>query len=80
MLISGTVLFNCSMQPVKEYEEAGVCVKINGKKAPDSEEFVKWQYDVTVPCGTLKDTNVEGVQDFMDFNEYVAYNPQQVSV
>ncbi|CAM6092715.1 unnamed protein product [Calypogeia fissa] len=65
-------------KPVKEYEEAGVCVKINGKKGPDKEEYIHWKYDVTVPCGTLKETDVKGVQAYMHFNEYVAYDPKKV--
>ncbi|CAN1291957.1 Poly [ADP-ribose] polymerase 1 [Linum perenne] len=48
-----------------------------GKKVPKESEFVKWQNDVTVPCGKPVDSNIKASE--LMYNEYIVYNTAQVS-
>ncbi|KAL2610633.1 hypothetical protein R1flu_029206 [Riccia fluitans] len=61
---------------VREYEHSKKGIKILGKRTPDKEGFFKFKEDITVPCGPLKDSNVEGA--IQDYNEYVVYDAKQV--
>ncbi|KAL2620807.1 hypothetical protein R1flu_001012 [Riccia fluitans] len=62
---------------VREYENSKKGIKILGKRTPDEEGFFKYKGDITVPCGPLKDSDVEGA--IFDYNEYVVYDANQVN-
>ncbi|KAL3681230.1 hypothetical protein R1sor_024186 [Riccia sorocarpa] len=61
---------------VKEYEKSKKGIKGLGKRTPDEEGFFKYKDDILVPCGSLKDSGVEGA--ILDYNEYVVYDAKQV--
>lgn len=48
-----------------------------GKKVPQQSEFVKWRDGVVVPCGKPVDSYIKA--SGLMYNEYIVYNPAQVS-
>ncbi|XP_026428891.1 putative poly [ADP-ribose] polymerase 3 [Papaver somniferum] len=59
-------------------EEKKAGVKGLGRKKTDEAEHFTWKDDIKVPCGRL--ISSEHKDSPLEFNEYAAYDPKQVSI
>lgn len=61
---------------MSQYKKKKVAIKGLGKMTTDPDGYIKFEEDITVPCGPL----IPGKEDSpLDFNEFCVYDSMQVS-
>lgn len=73
------LVFLILIQYIEKLPKGKHSTKGLGKKVPKTSDFVKWKDEVIVPCGKPVSANARAWASELMYNEYIVYNPAQVS-